>query len=207
MNIKSAMDTLPPGFIQTAEFNLRENAKLVLWLNIIGFVLFVFAALSVPVYIRYIRPQSAAGIFSFTINNLGEAGMIILVLLVDLIILVILHEGTHGLCFWLLTGKRPVYNIGPGYAYAAAPNVFLKKFPYIVTAVSPLVVLTVVGMVLLPIIPDRLVFHTALIMVMNIAGAVGDLWIVGMLITRREPLYIRDSGDKVEFFQIPYKPS
>jgi hypothetical protein len=145
--------------------------------------------------------MESAGSFSFSISNLGQAGVILLYLLIDFTLLIFLHEGVHGICFWLITGKRPIFAIGPGYAYAAAPGVYLMKRPYLVTALSPLVILTIVGMMAVLIIPEGLIFHAALIVVMNIAGAVGDLWVAGMLLSKSEPLLIQDSGDKVVVFQ------
>jgi hypothetical protein len=196
-----SMGNLPPGYRQTAEFNLRNNTRMMLMLNGVGFILFLVAAALVPLYIQFVRPMESAGSFSFSIDNMGQAGLVLLYLLIDFALLVFLHEGVHGICFWLITRKRPIFAIGPGYAYAAAPGVYLKKRPYLVTALSPLVILTIAGMAAILIIPEGLIFHAALIIVMNIAGAVGDLWVAGMLLLKSEPLLVHDSGDKVVVFQ------
>jgi hypothetical protein len=194
-------DSLPDGFTQTAELNLRNNTGMMLVLNGIGFLLFLGSVIILPFYINLVRPQDAAITLSFEVNNLGQIGLFLLFLAVDFILLVILHEGVHGICFWLITGKRPIFNIGPGYAYAAAPDVFISKKPYLITAISPLIVLTIIGLMLFPFIPQGFIFYVGLFTVMNIVGAVGDLWVAGMLLLKHGPLLIQDSGDRVVFFQ------
>jgi hypothetical protein len=194
-------DSLPTGYTQTTEFNLRNNTRMVLILNGIGFLLFIGSVILLPFYIQLVRPGDASALMSFEISSLSQAGLILLFLAIDFILLIFLHEGVHGFCFWCISRKRPVFNIGPGYAYAAAPDVFITKKPYLVTAISPLVVLTLIGIVLIPFIPQGLVFHVGLITVLNIAGAVGDLWVVGMLLGKPDTLLVQDCGDRVVVFQ------
>lgn len=199
-------DSLPANYSQTAEFDLRNNTRMMIILNGVGILLFITSVIVLPFYIQLVRPQNTAGGNSFEISSLGQAGLLLVFLAVDFVLLVILHEGVHGICFWLITGRRPIFNIGPGYAYAAAPDVFIAKKPYLITAVSPLVVLTIIGLILIPFIPQGLIFHVGLIIVMNIAGAVGDLWVAGMLLPKQEPLLVQDSGDRVVVFQPARNP-
>lgn len=194
-------DALPDDFHPAGEFNLKNNHRVMVLLNIAGLILFVAAVVLVQVYTSWVRPDFAGVIFSFEVNNLAQAGLFILLLLLDLVLLVILHEGVHGLCFWLITGKRPVFSLGPGYAAAAAPGCYIRRGPYLVTALGPLIVLTAAGMLLIPFIPMGILFHVNLITVMNIAGAVGDLWVAGGIITRSGTLLVQDHGDRVEVYQ------
>ena len=195
------IDRLPDGYNQTAEFNLKKNTRMMVILNIAGLILFLGAVAFVAFYTSLTRPNYGSGSLSFEISSLGQVGILILFLTIDLVLLVILHEGVHGICFRVITGKKPKFALGPGYAYAAAPDVYITKKPYLVTALSPLVVLTFIGLLLIPIIPENLLFHVTLITVMNIAGAVGDLWVAWGVIRKREPLLIQDSGDKVVIYQ------
>lgn len=194
-------DVLPDGFHPAGEFNLKNNNRVMVLLNIVGFILFLAAAVLVKIYTSQVRPDITGVVFSFEVDNLAQAGLFILLLLLDLVLLVIFHEGVHGLCFWLITGKRPVFSLGPGYAAAAAPGCYIRRGPYMVTALSPLIVLTAAGMLLIPFVSMGILFHVTLITVMNIAGAVGDLWVAGGIITRRGPLLVQDHGDRVEVFQ------
>jgi hypothetical protein len=192
---------LPDDFHPAGEFNLKNNTRVMVILNIVGFILFLAAVLLVQIYTARMRPGQAGISLSFEVDNLAQAGLFILFLLLDLVLLVILHEGVHGLCFWLITGKRPVFSLGPGYAAAAAPGCYIRRGPYLVTALSPLIVLTAAGLMLIPFVSSGLLFHVILITVMNIAGAVGDLWVAGGIITRHGPLLVQDHGDRVEVYQ------
>ena len=196
----SIPDTLPPGYQPVMEFNLRKNPRAMLILNGIGFILFLAAAALIQIYGQLVRPQDSIGV-SGSIDSFAEIFRFLSLLLLDVIVLVILHEGVHGLCFWLITGKRPVFSIGPGYAAAAAPQSLLAKKPYLITALSPLVVLTVLGLILIPVIPSGWLFYLGLFIVMNVSGAVGDLWVALSLLPRKEPLLIQDFGDRVMVYQ------
>jgi len=116
-------------------------------------------------------------------------------------VLVILHEGIHGLCFWMITGKRPVFSLGPGYAAAAAPGIYIARGPYLVTALSPLVVMTAIGLLLISFVSSSILFHVTFITVLNIAGAVGDLWVAGGVIIKQGPVLVQDFGDRVVVYQ------
>jgi hypothetical protein len=203
VNVKesSLPNSPPPGYRQIMEFSLRKNPRAMLILNGVGFVLFLAAAFSLLFYIQLARPQESPG-FSGSIGSLSEMIWIIIFLLLDVILLILLHEAVHGICFWLITGKRPIFSIGPGYAAAAAPHSFISKKPYQVTALSPLVFLTLVGLLLIPFVASGILFYLGLFIVMNISGAVGDLWVVFSLLPKSEPVLVQDFGDRVIVYQL-----
>jgi hypothetical protein len=206
MDVNSKKETaffnaLPEGFLPAGEFNLKDNKRAMVILNIVGFILFLAAAVMIHVYAARVRLDPGGLSLSLEVDNIAQVGLFILLMLFDLVVLVILHEGVHGLCFWLITHKRPVFSLGPGYAAAAAPGCYIRRAPYLVTALSPMIVLTAAGLLLIPIVSVGVLFHVTLITVMNIAGAVGDLWVASGIITRRGPLLVQDHGDRVEVFQ------
>jgi len=194
-------DTLPDGFGQTAEFNLKKNTRAMVILNVAGFILFLAAAALVQAFTLWARPDLSGVMFSFQVDNLAQVGLLILFLLLDMAVLVILHEGIHGLCFRMITGKRPVFSLGPGYAAAAAPGIYIARGPYLVTALSPLVVMTAIGLLLISFVSSGVLFHVTLITVLNIAGAVGDLWVAGGVIIKQGPVLVQDFGDRVVMYQ------
>lgn len=201
INSSLTRNTLPDDYRQTAEFNLRDNTRMMIILNVIGFGLFLLTAALLPHFIYLVRPRDIGVILSFEVGNLAQLGLFLLSMVVDFILLVILHEGVHGICFRLITGRKPIFAIGPGYAYAAAPDVYITRIPYLITGISPLVVLTLLGLAVIPFVPRDIIFHTGLILVMNIAGAVGDLWVLTGLLLKRGPLLVQDSGDRVVVYQ------
>ena len=192
---------LPEGYRQTADFNLKHNTRAMIILNIAGFFLFLVAAALVQWYTRQVRSGQSGAAFSFQVDSLAQVGVFLVLLLLDIAILVVLHEGLHGLSFWVITGKRPVFMIGPGYAAASAPGEYIAKYPYLVTALCPLVVMTIAGLIAIPFVSPEVLLHVTAITVFNIGGAVGDLWVAAGLLTKRGPLMVKDELDRVIFFQ------
>ena len=192
---------LPEGYRQTADFNLKHNTRAMIGLNIAGFFLFLAAAALVQWYTLRVRSGQTGATFSFQVDSLAQVGVFLVLLLLDIAILVVLHEGLHGLCFWVITGKRPVIMIGPVYAAASAPGEYIAKYPYLVTALSPLVVMTIAGLIAIPFVSADVLLHVTAITVFNIGGAVGDLWVAAGLLAKRGPLMVKDELDRVIFYQ------
>lgn len=201
MTLPVHSSVLPDGFRQSADFNLKNNPRVMILLNIVGFILFLAAAVLIQIYTLRVRNGSSSLTFSFQVDNLAQVGLFILILLLDIVILVVLHEGLHGLCFWVITGKRPTFMIGPGYAAASAPGEYIRKYPYLITALCPVVVMTVAGMLAIPFVSPNILLHVTAITVFNIGGAVGDLWVAAGLVRRRGPIMVKDELDRVIFFQ------
>lgn len=93
--------------------------------------------------------------------------------LIALIVVPVLHEAVHGIAAMLL-GIRPSYGIGPGFAYTTFPDPVGKR-AYLTIGLAPLLVLTAIG---LPLAAawDAGAGAILFFMVVNAAGAVGDLW-------------------------------
>lgn len=195
------LDSLPEGYRQTAEFRIKNNTRAMLALNGIGFVLFLLAAPLIQLYSLRTRGGPADLIFSFQVDNLAQVGQFVLIMLLDVAILIFLHEGLHGLCFWVITKKKPIFMIGPGYAAASSPDTYFARVPYLITALCPLVVMTAAGLLLIPVVPPAVLFHVNFITVFNIAGAVGDLWVSAGILSKHGDLLVRDELDRVTLFQ------
>lgn len=110
--------------------------------------------------------------------------------------MIILHEAVHGLAFWLFTGKHPKFGFKVFYAYAASPEgVYLPRQQYFMVALAPLVILTLVGIVLIPIMPLLALPTLVFFLISNSAGSVGDLWVVGWLLREPREILLQDQGD------------
>lgn len=189
------------GYQKTAEFSLKNNLKAVVLMNVAGFFLLILSVWLLIQYTGLVRPQDFTAGFSGSIGSLG--GMIsgIALLLLDIAVMVILHEAVHGLFFWLFTGKRPLFAIRPGYAYAAAPGSFLPRNRYLLVGLAPFVILTLLGLALIPLVPQSFLLFLNVFIVMNFSGAVGDLWVVFWLLTKNSSARIQDFGDRIEVFE------
>lgn len=193
-------DSLPEGWTLIKDYDLRKNPKAMLALNGLGLILFIVSGLLLQIYLSFVRPTGQE-VPSFSVSNMGQVAWIVLLLILDMVLMLLLHEGVHGFCFWRITGKRPVFSLGPGYAAAALPDTFIRRGPYMITALAPLIFLTFVGILILPFIPSGWVFHVGLIVVMNFSGSVGDLWVAAGLTRAPASVLVQDMGDKVLLFK------
>jgi hypothetical protein len=114
-----------------------------------------------------------------------------------------LHELVHGIFFWLYSRSRPLFGLRGGYAFAAAPGWFFPRRQYLIVALAPLVLLTVVGMLLLLIVPAGALGAILFGVTVNISGAVGDMWIALQVLRQRGQIMIEDTGDGINIFALP----
>ncbi len=114
----------------------------------------------------------------------------------------VLHELVHGVFFWLFTRSRPTFGFRGWYAFAAAPGWLLTRGQYLVVTLAPFVLLSILGIILLAIVPTGALAAILAGTVMNAAGAVGDLWVVFLILREHRPIMIEDLGDGFNFYAL-----
>ncbi|MHC1782573.1 MAG: DUF3267 domain-containing protein [Anaerolineaceae bacterium] len=201
INKNSSYQALPEGYQKTYEFNLKKDIKLLLGLNLIGFVLLILCFNGLAWYGSRVRPADALEGFSGSIEGTGGVLVFAGLLLLVIVLMVLLHEAVHGLFFWIFTHRRPVFAVRLSYAYAAAPGCYLPRGRYSVLGLAPLVILTVISLALIPFVPSALLFFLILFTALNFAGAVGDIWVVGRLLWMSPAALIQDFGDRIEVYE------
>jgi hypothetical protein len=86
-----------------------------------------------------------------------------------------LHELLHGAAI-LLWGGRPYLGVKLPYAlYCGARNQFFGRSQYLVVALTPLVVITLAG-IIFTLLSPIFASYTLSVTVGNISGAAGDVW-------------------------------
>lgn len=185
---------LPPNYQLHSTFNLSTK-KAVLVLNLIGFFLLLFFGWLFIGLAKAMRPDfTRIGIIISSVFSL-------LVPLVVLLLMILLHEVIHGLFFWLYTHQRPIFAFKGAYAYAAAPDWYLPRNKYVVVGLSPLILISLAGLLLLTIAPLSFFPSILIAMIFNAAGAVGDLIVVGWLLLQQPDSLVRDYGDMFTVYQ------
>ncbi|HSG16768.1 MAG TPA: metalloprotease family protein [Anaerolineae bacterium] len=193
--MKSTKD-LGAEYVYAGNLDLGER-KNALLLNLVGLaLLFVFGWLFVQLAAA-IRPEISATGFFDVIQNLE-----LLYLVVGLFVVLVVHELLHGLLFWIYTGERPEFGFRVVYAYASAPGWYLPRNQFIVAGLAPIVGLTLVGLVLLPLITQALVAELLALMAFNAAASVGDLVVAGWLLRKPATLMVRDSGPRIRIYTL-----
>lgn len=201
INKNSSTQALPEGYQKSHEFNLKKDIKLLLGLNLIGFVLLILCINVLAWYSNLVRPAGSLEGFSGSIEGTGGILVFSGMLLLVIVLMVLLHEAVHGLFFWIFTHRIPVFAVRLSYAYAAAPGCYLPRGRYIVVGLAPLVILTLAGLALIPFVSSDLLFFLVLFTALNFAGAVGDIWVVGWLLRKSPAVLIQDFGDRIVVFE------
>ncbi|HKB49029.1 MAG TPA: DUF3267 domain-containing protein [Ktedonobacterales bacterium] len=204
-----ATKVLPAAFQPYATIDLAKNKALLAGLTLLGLGLFfVFGWLFIQLAI-VLRggadaaqvpgvdlTASASGAFSFTLS-----GSWIVAVLLACFLVPVVHEATHGIFFWVFTRGRPRFAFKVLYAYAAAPDWYFPRGPYLLVGLAPLVLLSFGGAALLHVAPVALVPTLLAFLVFNAAGAVGDIVISIWLLFQPATLLARDTGDGITLYR------
>jgi hypothetical protein len=203
VKLRQALRELPAGYAVGGTVELSKNRWLAIAVNLAAVGLFfVFGWLFTAAAV-WLRPDWRS--FNLHITGPGQLLGLLAILLALIVFQVALHELIHGLFFRLYTGARPRYALKLMYAYAAAPDWYLPRDQHLVTALAPLVLMTVGSLGLLPFIPARLIPALLLVMTANAAGAVGDMVVAGWLLRQPPTALVRDAGDAITVYN--YSPS
>jgi hypothetical protein len=192
--MNTSTKTLPEGYAQSGEINLKENKRLAIILNIIALFVVVLSFYLLSSFAALVRP----GIMnrSGTITVGGVVGLVGLV-----VMLLTIHELIHGSFFWVFTRSRPVFALRLFYAYAGAPDWYIPTRQYAFVTVGPLVIIDAVGLLLMLLVPESWVLFIAIVVAFNTGGSVGDLLVFTRLFKLSPTYLVRDSGDAVFFYE------
>lgn len=194
----NALKSLPENYRLSANFSIKDTGML-LKMNIAGFFLLIlFGWLFISAGLT-LRPEDA-GTF-LVVKWTGVEGLwSVAIVLVLIFATIVLHEAVHGLGFMLLAKVRPIFAFRGVYAYAAAPGYYIPRNPYLVIALAPLVVISLVGVVLMTFVPPLWITPLVLVCVVNSSGAVGDLWVAWLLLRHPPEAFAQDRGDEIEIY-------
>jgi hypothetical protein len=190
----SATKILPPGFEPLYKLDLTKDLRTGAYLNLaVLFMFFVFGYLFLWVGTT-LRPEAWNEDQTF----LADIGLVDLVVVFALMI--ILHEGIHGLFFWLFTRERPKFGFKLLYAYAGAPDWYIRRNPFAWVGLSPLILLSVLGVAAIPWFPVAWMPPLILFLSTNAAGSMGDVYVVLKLLAQQGEVLIQDLGDSFTIY-------
>ena len=186
--------TLPDHYNLDASLDLSKNMRALLVLNLVGLILFFFFGWVFWRLFAWLRPD-------FNQRNfvVGSFSGWVLFLLASVLVIVF-HEIIHGVFFWIFLRDRPTFGFRGAYAFAAAPDWFIPRRQFAVIGLAPLLVITTVGLLALPLTPSNLLPASLFALTINAAGAVGDLFVVGWLFTKPPSVLVNDEGDRFSMF-------
>jgi len=193
----TATKTLPEGYTLARTLDLRQTKNMIL-VNLFGVILLFVTWIGFTTLANVIHPGSMN--FSFSSGAIGSAILSLGTFVIVFMVMLVVHEGFHGLCFWIFTKKRPLFGFKGFYAYAAAPEWYLPKGQYLLTGLAPLIGITLICMPLMFVLPAWWMSPLVWMLVLNTSGACGDLWMVYWLLRSPSDVMSRDKGDVLEFY-------
>lgn len=202
INRPDAQSALPEDFQLVKSLDLIKDRKMLVLLSLASLGLFVICWAGLVWLLQVLRPNISPGSesISFTLTGTGSIFIQLLVLLGVIFTMVILHEAIHGVFFWLFTGGRVKFAFRGAYAYAAAPGWFIGKTPYLFISMAPLVLISLLGVTALLIVPVNWILPILLLITMNAAGAVGDLYVFFLLVSMSGEVLVQDFGERMEIY-------
>ncbi len=189
---------LPENYVLRKNFNAKDP-RTSLAMNANGLAAFFLFAWLFFIITVWLRPVDSKGLLGSTFTSSGLI-LRILGVLVLMLVLIYIHEGIHGLFFWLATRTRPVFGFRVIYAYAAAPDWYIPRDSYMLVGLAPFVVISAVGVFLLAIVPAGAIAAVLLFVVMNASGSVGDLMVTLLLLRQPADALACDKGDEVRIY-------
>ncbi len=192
--------SLPEYYQSIGTFDLSTNFRALVWLNVLGLGIFILSGFLFIEILYWLRPQDGAVGLVTSLNELPGIVQVVIVLVILYVGMILLHEALHGLFFWLFTRQRPVFAFKGAYAYAAVPDWYLPRNLYFVTAVAPLVGISLLGVAAFAFAPAAWFLPVLVVLVANAGGAAGDLWVAGWLLRQPASCYAQDKGDSVTLY-------
>jgi hypothetical protein len=185
---------LPSNYREVSYMSINERGMLI-WLNVMSLVplaiagLLVFGSLLVyhgelgaPLMVRALPDEIPPAV--------GFA-MILLVLP--------LHEWIHGLAIRHY-GHKPRYGVKRFVLFATSDGALFRRDEFIRIALAPLAVITAIGAGVMLFVPPDVGGWVGWAVVVNAAGAIGDLWMTSVSLRYDSSVLIRDEEDSMRIF-------
>lgn len=172
------------------EFNLIENKKVILWLNIASLPLLVFFA------VLFTALALSFGTFEANEFSLWT----FLIIGASLLGLIVVHELIHGLFFKLFAPEgKEKFGFKNGMAYATSPHSFYNRPQFSWIVLAPFVLITL-GLFLLNRIGWISGFSFVFLASFHAAACVGDFYWIYLVMRAPKNSYIEDTEKGINFY-------
>jgi hypothetical protein len=195
MTFQTPIHTLPENYREAKHLVATERGML-LRLNIASMIPLGLALIFMGWWWALVRNMRGTYNTAFS-----ESLSPIIAVIVVLVATFGLHEALHGVAIrWF--GHKPRFGIAldKGVMYATTDNALFPRNQFVAIALAPLVVMTLAGMILMILLPDRLAYYAGLVVVLNAAGAIGDLWMSAEVLRYSPDTLVRDEADGIRIY-------
>ena len=179
------------------EYNIMEDKKIVIWLNVASLILMV------PMFTLFFgvtvvtQPIVQPLLFSDT-----QSIWTIIQLIIILFLVIVVHEGIHGIFYKLFNPKGHVeFGFKSGFAYAVSEGSIYTKGQMNIIVMAPFVIISILFTL-------AYIFgfmsSGMYVMYAGLHGAmcVGDLWYLYLLtVTHRGTVYVEDTKQGLTIYE------
>ena len=184
---------LPADYREVRQLRLNQRGRL-FWLNILSLVPMVISGILVYGLLILYHAAGAPLVIHSLPDALDQWTGLVLVLMI-----LPLHELMHGL---LITrfGHRVRYGVKLLVLFATADGAYFRRNEFIQIALAPLVILSAAGLFLMLFLPLGLAQWAALAVILNAAGAIGDIWMTAAALRYDSSALVQDEADSMRIF-------
>ncbi|NJN56395.1 MAG: DUF3267 domain-containing protein [Leptolyngbyaceae cyanobacterium SL_5_9] len=201
----SILTDLPQSYQRQSKLDLLQNKALLLSLILTSGLLLLAAVWFGVNFALFIRPDSKQTLFPYEIWSATSNRFALTIPLTWLMgiglaipITMIVHEAIHGVLFWGLTHQIPRFGCKWLVAYTAPSNgLYIARDAYLIIALAPLVLLTILAGILLPFVPSNTLTTLIGVLSLNASGSAGDIAVALWLIRKPSTTVIEDRGTVV----------
>jgi hypothetical protein len=189
------MEDLPPDFEEVMLFRVTARGTII-WLNIVAVgLLVIFLVIFLALFTVYHALGGPLVIHSLPDEISTPVGLVLVLLMLPL------HELIHGY-FMSYFGHKPRYGfkLTKGILYATSDGALFRRDEYIIVAMAPFVVISLVMIVLSLFVPAGVGFWLMFAAVLNATGAAGDFWMTRKAMKFPADALIRDEKDGMRVF-------
>ena len=186
--------TLPPNYEQVLHWRVTQSIWRVIILNLLALPLGLIIGVAFFIFLfQFGRPP---------IVKFYDSNQFLIFALLSTAMVLIVHEWVHGIAMQAY-GARPKYGIiWKGLMlYASAPGHAFRRNQYLVIALAPLVVLSLLACLgILLLAGSPIVWMMPVYAVTNGGGAIGDVWMSLIVLRYPSYAYVVDERDGMRIF-------
>jgi len=188
-----ATQTLPHSYVVYNSFKPSKWKRTVwaIWLFgllVAGVSFTFFRSLAISV-----RPEYQPKPLHFEVPTL-ERLYSIAILVVALAALFAVHELIHILCLWRFTGERPLIVTKGGGLGVRLPSWYLSRNEFLVANLAPVCLITMAGLLFLPLVPQTNISLLVFLIAMNFAGSTPDIASSVYILLHPPSIYLDTEG-------------
>ena len=187
--------TLPPGYRFAATLDFMRDRRHIIPMFILSLALVVVPAAAGLILVPVGPSWALMASRWWAWPALGGA----------LLLYIPLHELTHGVAMFALSGVVPKFGLKLPYAYAGS-DVWFDKRSHIVTALAPVALWGALLQVAIARLPAPWFWPLWIVQISNLSGSAGDLYCAWALLRMKGDVLIQDTGVRMRVYKkIPTK--